>query len=36
MFFGILAAILAVFGVGFMVPVLSEYFQTGLFRASPR
>ena len=35
MFFGILAAILAVFGVGFMVPVLSEYFQTGLVPRFP-
>ena len=34
-FFGILAAILAVFGIGFMVPVLGEYFQTGLVPRFP-
>ena len=35
LFFGILAAILAVFGIGFMVPVLGEYFQTGLVPRFP-
>lgn len=30
-----MAAILAVFGIGFMVPVLGEYFQTGLVPRFP-
>jgi len=34
-FFGILAAILAVFGIGFMIPVLGEYFRTGLVPRFP-
>ena len=34
-FFGILAAILAVFGIGFMIPVLNEYFHTGLVPRFP-
>ena len=35
MFFGILAAILAVLGIGFMLPVLSWYLQTGLVPRFP-
>ena len=35
LFFGILAAVLAVFGIGFMIPVLSEYFRTGLVPRFP-
>ena len=35
LFFGILAAILAVFGIGFMIPVLNEYFHTGLVPRFP-
>ena len=34
-FFGILAAILAVFGIRFMIPVLGEYFRTGLVPRFP-
>ena len=34
-FFCILAAILAVFGIGFMIPVLGEYFRTGLVPRFP-
>ena len=34
-FFGVLAAVLAVFGVAFMVPVLNEYFHTGLVPRFP-
>ena len=34
-FFGILAAVLAVAGVGFMVPVVNEYFHTGLVPRFP-
>ena len=32
---GVLAAILAVFGIGFMIPVLGEYFRTGLVPRFP-
>ena len=35
LFFGILAAVLAVFGIGFMIPVLNEYFHTGLVPRFP-
>ena len=35
MFFGIIAAVLAVFSVGFMVPVLGDYFKTGLVPRFP-
>ena len=35
LFFGILAAVLAVFGIGFMIPVLGEYFRTGLVPRFP-
>ena len=34
-FFGVLAAVLAVFGIGFMIPVLNEYFHTGLVPRFP-
>ena len=35
LFFGILAAVLAVFGIGFMIPVLNEYLHTGLVPRFP-
>ena len=34
-FFGVLAAVLAVFGIGFMIPVVNEYFHTGLVPRFP-
>ena len=34
-FFGILAAVLAVLGIGFMAPVVNEYFRTGLVPRFP-
>ena len=34
-FFGVIAAVLAVFGIGFMIPVLNEYFHTGLVPRFP-
>lgn len=34
-FFGAIAAVLAVAGVGFMIPVLNEYFHTGLVPRFP-
>ena len=34
-YFGIIAAVLAVFGAGFAIPVFKDYFGTGLVKRFP-